>query len=113
MTNFVNLRKHMNILIVGAPRRFDLLSTSCVNEAVIAYNRKLHKRVKQFEHVKIIDSELQRKYFTKHGMHMNIAGREQMAQKIAEHIRETFSKRETPPITLQWKQDIVKRTAST
>jgi hypothetical protein len=44
---------------------------------------------------------------------MNIAGKEQMAQKIAEHIREAFSERETSPVTLQWKQDIVKRTAST
>jgi hypothetical protein len=78
---------------------------------VIAYNRKLYKRVKQFEHVKI--SELRRTYFTEHGLHMNRAGKEQMDQKIAEQVRETFLKREISPITLQWKQDIVKRTAST
>jgi hypothetical protein len=62
ITNFVNLRKHMNILIVGAPARFDLLSTSCVNEEVIAYNKKLHKKVKQFERVKIRKEENIYKY---------------------------------------------------
>jgi hypothetical protein len=92
------------------PTRFDLSSASCVNREVIAFNRNLYKRMKQFEHVKIINSELQREYFTKHRMHMKRAGKEIMAQRIAEHIKENFLKRETPTITLQWKQDIVKRT---
>jgi hypothetical protein len=113
ISNFVKLRKHTNVLLVSAPTRFDLSSASCVNREVIAFNRKLYKRMKQFEHVKIIDSELQRKYFTKHGMHMNTAGKEIMAQRIAEHIRETLSMRKTSTITLQWKQDMVKRTALT
>jgi hypothetical protein len=113
MSNFVELKKHTNVLLVGAPTRFDLSSTSCVNREVIAFNRKLHKRMKQFEHVKIIDSELQRKYFTKHGMHMNTAGKEIMAQRIAEHIRETFSMKKTSTIILQGKQDMEERTALT
>jgi hypothetical protein len=54
ITNFVKLRKHTNVLLVGAPTRFDLSSASCVNREVIAFNRKLYKRMKQFEHVKII-----------------------------------------------------------
>jgi hypothetical protein len=32
-----------------------------------------------------------------------------MAQKIAEQVRETFLKRKISPITLQWKQNIVKK----
>jgi hypothetical protein len=46
-------------------------------------------------------------------MHMNIAGKEIMAKRIAEHIREAFSKRKSSTITLQWKQDVVKTSAST
>ena len=72
--NSVKFRKHTNVLLVSVPTRFDLITTSCVNKEVITYNRKLHKFMKQYEHVKIIDSELQRKYFTRHGMHMNLAG---------------------------------------
>ena len=41
ITNFVNSRKHTNILIVGALVRFGLLATSRVNKEVIAYNRKV------------------------------------------------------------------------
>jgi hypothetical protein len=113
ITNFVKLRKHMNILLVGVPTRFDLSITSCVNSEVIAFNRKLYKRMKQFEHVKISDSELQRKYFTKHGNHMNKIGKEIMALRIAENIRETFSNGTTSTIILQWKKDMDKGTVST
>ena len=73
---------------------------------MLAFNRKLLKRTKLLEHVKIIDSELQRIYFTEHGMHMTKAGKGIMAQRIAEQIKKTFSKRETQTITLQWKQDM-------
>jgi hypothetical protein len=54
--------------------------------------------MKQFEHVKIIDSELHREYFTKHGMHMKKAGKEVMAQRIVEHIREIFSRGKHLPL---------------
>ena len=111
--NSVKSRKHTNVFLVSVPTRFDLLSTSCVNKEVITYNRKLYKWMKQYEHVKITDSESQRKYFTRHGMHMNLAGKEVIAQRITEHIKEHFSKRETSSIILQWKQEMVKRTALT
>ena len=104
--NFVKLRENTNVLLVDAPTRFDLSPVSCVNREVLAFNRKLLKRIKLLEHVKIIDSELQRIYFTEHGMHMTKAGKGIMAQRIAEQIKETFSKRDTHTITLQWKQDM-------
>jgi len=113
ITNFVNLREHTNVLLVGVPTRFDLSTTSCVNREVNSYNRKLNKQMKQFEHVKLIDSKLQRDYFTKHGMHMKLSGKEIMAQRIAELIKETFSKKKTSTIPLHWKQDIDKRTVPT
>jgi len=103
--NFVKQRKNTNVLLVDAPTRFDLSPESCVNREVLAFNRKLLKATKLLEHVKIIDSELQRIYSTEHGMHMTKAGKGIMAQRIAEQIKETFSKRETHTITLQGKQD--------
>ena len=113
ITNFVNLRKHTNVLIVGVPTRFDLSCTSCVNREVNSYNRKLYKQMKQFEHVRLTDSKLQIDYFTKHGMHMKLSGKEIMAQRIGELIKETFLKTKTSSIPLHWKQDIDKRTALT
>ena len=37
-----------NILILGAPYHFKLEDTSCVNKAVLVFNRKLHKIMKVF-----------------------------------------------------------------
>jgi lysophospholipase L1-like esterase len=105
ITDFIKLRKHTNVLLVSVPTRFDLLLTSCVNKEVTSYNRKLYKQMKQFEQVRLIDSEPQRKYYTQHGMHMNRAGKERMAHRIAEAIKEVLSKKETSTIPLPWKQD--------
>jgi len=67
--------------------------------------------MKQFEQVRLIDSESQRKYYTQHGMHMNQAGKEMMACRIAEAIKDTLLKKETSNIPLPWKQDTDRRTA--
>jgi hypothetical protein len=112
ITEFVKLRKHTNVLLVSVPTRFDLLRTSCVNKEVTSYNRKLYKRMKQFEQVRLIDSEPQRKYYTQHGMHMNQAGKKRMAYRIAEAIKDTFTKKETSTIPLTWKQDTGRRIAT-
>lgn len=112
ITDFVKLREHTNVLIISVPTRFDLIQTSCVNREVTSYNRKLHKRMKQFEHVRLIDSESQRKYYTQHGMHMNRTGKEIMACRIAEAIKDTLSKKESSAIPLHWKQDTDTGTAT-
>jgi len=94
--NYVEARKHTNVLIVSVPIRFDLISTLCVNKEVIAYNRKVSKWMKQYEHVKLIDCDLQRKCFSRHGMHMNLTGKELMSQRIMAHINELFQRRKPP-----------------
>jgi hypothetical protein len=74
---------------------------------VTTYNRKLQKRVKMSGYAKILDSEIQRQHFTRHGLHMNKVGKEHMAQRIMVHIKKTLFVRKTPPIILQWKQDLM------
>jgi hypothetical protein len=64
--NFVKKKKKTNVFLVDVPTRFDLSRASCVNREVLAFNRKLLKATKLLEHVKIIDSALQRLYFTEH-----------------------------------------------
>ena len=68
--------------------------------------------MKHFEQVRLIDSESQRKYYTQHGMHINRAGKEIMACRIAEAIKDTLSKKETTTIPLPWKQDTDRRTTT-
>ena len=114
ITNYVESRKHTNVLIVSVPTRFDLISTSCANKEVIAYNRKVSKWMKKYEHVKLIDCDLLRRCYTRYGMHMNLTGKELLSQRIMEHIKELFSKKETSTIIkLQWKQEMDKRNTLT
>ena len=59
-----------------------------------------------FECMKILDSEVQREHFTRHGLHMNTVGKELMAQRIMDHIRKALLVRKAPPIILKWRQDL-------
>jgi hypothetical protein len=98
ISNFVKQRKHTSVIIVSAPQRHDLSTTSCVNSEVTTYNRKLHKRMKMFEYVQFLDSEVQKEHVIRHGLHMNTMGKELMAQRIMDHIRKTLLVRKIPPI---------------
>ena len=82
LSKYVERRKNTNIILVSAPKRHDLLNTSCVNSEVDKFDRKLHKKMKLHEHVKVIDSVIQRGCFTRHGLHLNRLGKEQIATKV-------------------------------
>jgi hypothetical protein len=75
ISKFIKQRNHTNIIVVSAPKRHFLLTRSCVNSEVITFNRKLHKRMKTHEYVKIIDSDMHREKFTRQGLHMNTVGK--------------------------------------
>ena len=53
------------IIVMNAPHRYDLSATSCVNNEVLNFNRKLKKRMKIYDHVSIIDPDLTRHHFTR------------------------------------------------
>jgi len=60
-----------------------------------------------FEYVKILDSEVPRDHFTRHGLHMNTVGKELMAQRITDHFRKPLLlRKKTHPIILKWRQDL-------
>jgi hypothetical protein len=103
LSNFVEQSKDTNVIIIGAPKRHDLLTTSCVNKEVDKFNRKLHKKMRVFEHAKVIDSVSQRECYTRHGLHINSLGKEQMAQRIIDQLKNSLSTDNTSPIPLSWK----------
>ena len=102
LSKFVELYKNTNVTIVSAPRRHDLAITSCVNVEVDKFNRKLHKKMRIFEHAKVIDSVSQRECYTRHGLHLNSIGKEQMAHRIIDQIK-NLSTTNITPIPLPWK----------
>jgi hypothetical protein len=69
-----------------------------LNKEIEVFNRKLHKMMKTADKVKIIQANLSRNDFTLHGLHLNISGKEKMAELIGENIKKKLMlrKEETP-----------------
>jgi len=66
-------------------------------------NRKLHKLTKDMHHVSVTDTNLARNDFTRHGLHMNSAGKDKIA-KIIRHKITNLLTSQIPPISLKWKK---------
>ena len=54
VTKFIQHRRHMNVLLINAPHRYDLEESSCVNKEVKIFNRKLSHLVKKYYHADVI-----------------------------------------------------------
>jgi glutathionyl-hydroquinone reductase len=76
LKDFYMKNNQTNIIQICVPHRFDLSANAHVNKEVEAFNRKLGKLVKPFEHTTLIKLDLNRELFTKHGLHMNDKGKE-------------------------------------
>jgi hypothetical protein len=107
MTHFVQKYNNTNIIIVNIPHRYDMDRTSVVNSEIHAFNRQLLKVAKAYSHVTIVETDLDRKHFTWHGMHLNKRGKERLSKLLATQIsRLVINKvRDAPKIVLKWKDD--------
>ena len=94
----------MSSLPMCVPHRHDLPGWSCVNSEVKAFNRKLVKLMKPYKHVTVLKVDLDRKFFTRQGLHMNNLGKEKIAFKIAIVVAEIF-RRQEEIISLYWKNE--------
>jgi hypothetical protein len=103
-TTFANANRHANIIKLCTPYRRDLPKWSCVNKEVEAFNRKFVKLMKPYIHVTVMKVDLERKFFTRHGQHMNNLGKEKIALKIASVVTNLFSS-QGEAIRLHWKDD--------
>jgi len=54
ISQFANSAADTNVIVICAPTRFDLQSSSCVNKEVNSFNRKLHKSIKIHSHVQVV-----------------------------------------------------------
>ena len=60
--------------------------------------------MKPHKHVLVVRAELDRKSFTRQGMHMNNSGKDKIALKIANVVTKIFLKQEEI-ISLHWKNE--------
>jgi hypothetical protein len=101
--NFALQNKHTDVIAISPPHRHDLQDSSCINGEIQAYNRRLHKVMKDMDHATIIDTNYTGEDFTRHGLHMNSAGKERLPGNISQVIA-NFSATQTSSISLNWEK---------
>jgi hypothetical protein len=104
LCKFVEEKKKVNLVIMKAPPRHDLMPSSCVNTEVMIFNRQMKKKMKIYHNVKLIDTDLDRTYFTRHGQHLNSSGKELISNKLSTVIKDLNVKKQLPPICMPWKE---------
>jgi hypothetical protein len=107
MTLFIQKYTNTIIIVINIPHTHDLAKDSRVNLEIQVFNAKLGKITKSFWHVALAEIDFNRKHFTKHGFHLNNAGKEGFAKLIASQIGKliTNSKKIEPMIALKWKEE--------
>jgi RNase H-fold protein (predicted Holliday junction resolvase) len=102
---FVENHKQTNVIVMSVPHRHDLEEKSCVNDDVKRFNRKLRKFMKVLGNSNVIEVEAERDLFTKHGLHMNSRGKEQIAKRIVREIRDLLREEKSDPIIMKGKEE--------
>jgi hypothetical protein len=103
LNEFVNQRKNTNVMIVTAPHRHDLLITSCINNEVKIFSRKLHKFMKNKDNLRILGHETIREDQTQHGLHLNATGKIKVVKLMSQNISQLSEAKKKHPIILKWK----------
>jgi hypothetical protein len=71
-----------NVLIVTMPLRHDHQTNSQLNHKIRNFNDHLSKRIRHFKHAHLLPMQTDRRYFTKHGQHLNKIGKERLAKDL-------------------------------
>jgi len=104
LRKFANIYKDVNVIVMPAPQRYDLMPSSCVNSEVIRFNRLMKKSMKLYTNTTILETDLNRDCFTRHGLHMNSLGKDQIMKNLARVIESTTVSNRGPIIELQWRE---------
>jgi hypothetical protein len=88
-----------------SPIRHDFIA-SCVHNEVSNFIWQVEKKIKICNIVKMSEKDLDRKYCTKHGQHLKLPRKELISMKLTTFIKEFSTKKQLPPICLQWKDSI-------
>jgi len=103
--NFLEGTQNTNVIILEVLVRYDTGARSNINEQIDSFNKKLHKVIKSFMHVKLIKVTTNREDFTKHGLHLNSRGKEKMSKKLLKHLSTPQKKKVAEAIHLPWKSE--------
>ena len=104
--NFIKSNNHTSIILVSVPHRHDLIQSSCVNNEIKSFNRKLMKSVTAYQHASILEMGSGRKLFTNHGLHLNGLGKEVQSKQIVSHTYALLDQKKDPSIIFSWNSDL-------
>ena len=65
--------------------------------------------MKSYYHNKVTDTSTHRDHYTKHRRYMNKSGKERLTRRTADNINKLFADQKPAPITLEWKESLMKR----
>jgi hypothetical protein len=108
ISNFIKVNNNTNIILLSAPHRNDLINSSCVNNEIKSFNRKLRKYVNTSKHTSVLEVNPNREFFTQHGLHLNGREKEMVAKQIVEKFSTVLGKKVEGSISFGWKSDLIK-----
>jgi hypothetical protein len=93
-----------NVLAMNLPGRWDLDASSCVNQEIKVFNRKLYKHMRVFDCASMLEMSFERDHYTRLGIHLNSKGKDHSAQLISTTIKNIFKISKAAPISMNWKE---------
>jgi hypothetical protein len=100
--NYIKNVKHTNVILIGAPFRYDTFDCSYLNNSIKLFNRKLSKLAKIFSHVTVSEMINNRLLYTRQGSHLNVLGKEILSNQLVSHIFLLLERVSVKPIILEW-----------
>ena len=83
IVNFISRLSHTNIILMSVPLRYDLPNLSLIHRETESFSRKLMELKQRFSYVNFLEIIHIRHWFTSHGLHLNKAGRELLANELS------------------------------
>jgi hypothetical protein len=106
--------RHTNVILIGVPPRCDADASDgpYLNNITKHFNSKLRKLTKFFSHITMSEMVLDRLFYTRQGLHLNVLGKEIVANQLLSLIYLLLEKVKVNPITLEWHDKVTHNSVS-
>jgi hypothetical protein len=71
LKGFAERTNNTNVILLGAPYRYDMPPSSCINTEVKLFNKRLQNLMSTLNYVRVLSMSTERRHHNKHGLHLN------------------------------------------